>query len=385
VLSTYDAFSSYPEQARQMHFIRRTKEQMVRLDGSPIYPTRISDTLNYRLSQGEISEQKLYDETTDYLENYYNKASILNRTAARFAMSIFQRRLASSTFALMRSLQRRRDKLDALMQQLQSGRLTETQLNTSQQELKAEDVFETRTADEETTEDELELNELEEEKALSAVAASSLKDVEIERSQVDRLLQLAEQVFHRGEESKFSKLREILEDIRYRNEKLIIFTGHRDTLNFLVGRLESIGYTGQVANIHGGMSYPEREDQVEFFRKDASCGGARYLVATDAAGEGINLQFCGLMVNYDMPWNPARLEQRMGRIHRYGQKADPVIIMNLAAEDTREGRVIKILMEKLERIRKELGSDSVFDVVGPMMKGVSIKEYMDRLAAGEDV
>ena len=134
-----------------------------------------------------------------------------------------------------------------------------------------------------------------------------------------------------GEESKFEKLREVLRDPAYADEKFIIFTEHRDTAHFLVRRLEGLGFTGQVASIHGGMPYPERERQVEFFRRPASEEGANFLVATDAAGEGINLQFCWLMVNYDLPWNPARLEQRMGRIHRYGQPHDPVVVINLVA------------------------------------------------------
>ena len=139
------------------------------------------------------------------------------------------------------------------------------------------------------------------------------------------------------------------------DEKFIIFTEHRDTAEFLVRRLEGLGFTGQVALIHGGLDYRVREAQVELFRRPLDDGGANYLVATDAAGEGINLQFCWLMVNYDVPWNPARLEQRMGRIHRYGQKRDPVIIVNLVAGQTREGRVMKTLLDKLELIRKQLG------------------------------
>src|SRR5947199_10768767 len=111
------------------------------------------------------------------------------------------------------------------------------------------------------------------------------------------------------------------------------------------------------------MDYLERQEQVEFFKRPESLGGASYLVATDDAGEGINLPFCWIMINYDIPWNPARLEQRMGRIHRYGQKHDPVVILNLVAPKTREGRVLQTLLNKLEEIRKELGSDKVFDVI----------------------
>ncbi|HAA26682.1 MAG TPA: helicase, partial [Cyanobacteria bacterium UBA8553] len=130
------------------------------------------------------------------------------------------------------------------------------------------------------------------------------------------MLDLALEIDEAAEESKFKKLREFLSNPKYTDEKIIIFTEHRDTLEFLVGRLEGMGFTGQVAQLHGGMPYVQRDEQVEFFRKPATEGGATYLVATDAAGEGINLQFCWLMINYDIPWNPARLEQRMGRIHR---------------------------------------------------------------------
>jgi hypothetical protein len=124
MLATYDAFNAFPPEARKQHFIRRTKEEMVRFDGSAIYPKRISDTLSYDLTQGPISEQRLYDETTTYIETYYNRARILNRSAARLAMSIFQRRLASSTYALMRSFERRLEKLDALIDAIRSGKLT---------------------------------------------------------------------------------------------------------------------------------------------------------------------------------------------------------------------------------------------------------------------
>ena len=113
------------------------------------------------------------------------------------------------------------------------------------------------------------------------------------------------------------------------------------------------------------MSYEEREREVEFFRDP---NGARYLVATDAAGEGINLQFCWLLINYDIPWNPARLEQRMGRVHRYKQTHD-VLLINVVANDTREGRVLRVLLEKLEAIRRELGSDKVFDAITDRFKG----------------
>jgi superfamily II DNA or RNA helicase len=394
MLATPDAFDEYPREQRQLHFIRRTKEEMVYLDGRPLYPKRMSDTLGYELSQrpsvaqgamaGEdISEQKLYDETTDYLRFVYNKAKLLNREAARLAMSVFQRRLASSTYALLRSFERRMEKLNALIEDIQDGKITPEQMMTFQARLHEDDLLDTTGADDEGDEECGEAHEAAEDRLLQGVVAASLADLLAEKEQVKGLLDLAGKVHNGGHESKFDKLREVLTDSRFSGEKFIVFTEHRDTLEFLVRRLGGMGYTGQIAQIHGGMQYLQREEEVERFRKPLDQGGARFLVCTDAAGEGINLQFCWIMINYDVPWNPARLEQRMGRIHRYGQKHDPVVIMNLVAPATREGRVLKVLLDKLEKIRKELQSDKVFDCIGRIFEGVSIKRYME-LAVTED-
>ncbi len=384
-LSTYDAFLAYPTDARTRHFIRRTKEEMVRYDGSPIYPTRITDTLSYDLSKGKISEQALYDQATAYIEYYYNRARILNRSAARLAMSIFQRRLASSTYAMICSLERRLERLRSIINDIRSGKITPQQLQTRQRKLDSEvhDTLTETTADEETVLEGQEEHERSEEQALAGVVATSLAELEMECQQVEQLLDLAQKVYAQGHESKFEKLVEVLRDSRFKDEKLIIFTEHRDTLTFLVRRLEGMGYTGQIVQIHGGMDYQQREEAVEAFRKPTEEGGAKYLIATDAAGEGINLQVCWLMVNYDIPWNPARLEQRMGRIHRYGQKHDPVYIINLVAGKTREGKVLYTLLDKLERIRKELHSDKVFDVVGRLFENVSLRDYFE-LATTEE-
>ena len=389
VLTTPDAFAAFPQEARTRHFMRRTKEEMVKLDGSPLYPTRTSDTLSFDLTAGEVSEQALYDQTSEYIRTTYNRARVLNRSAARFAMSIFQRRLASSTWALLRSFERRIEKLDRLIDDISSGRLSEEQFLALQRQLdrSATDPLEERTADDEETTEGEEQNDRDETLTLGAVVATSLAELRNEQLQVQSLRDLARAVYERGQESKFERLRQVIRDPAYRDEKLIIFSEHKDTVDFLVRRFEALGFTGQIASIHGGMDWRERERQVELFRRPASEGGATYLIATDAAGEGINLQFCWLMVNYDIPWNPARLEQRMGRIHRYKQTHDPVVILNIVAGKTREGRVLKTLLDKLERIRKELGSDKVFDVIGRVFDGVSITQYMhDALAdaGGED-
>ncbi len=384
VLTTTEAFDQFPPDHRKQYFIRRTKEEMVKLTGEPLYPRRIADTLAYDLAQGQVSEQRLYDETTEYLQYVYNKAKLLNQSAARLAMGVFQRRLASSTYALLRSFERRIEKLTGVIDDVQAGRITMEQLLTLQRRItEDDDVLESKTADDESTENGQEENEVAEGKLLQGVIAASLADLVAERQQVEQLHDLAQQVHDAGQESKFDKLRIVITDPKFAGEKLIVFTEHRDTLDFLVRRLGGMGYTGQIAMIHGGMHYTERQEQVERFRKPSAEGGARFMICTDAAAEGINLQFCWIMINYDVPWNPARLEQRMGRIHRYGQKHDPVIILNLVAPSTREGRVLKTLLDKLEKIRKQLKSDKVYDSIGRIFADVSIKAYMEMAVLGD--
>ena len=374
VLATFDAFEAFPEAQRRRHIIRRTKEEMVRFDGRPLYPQRRCDTLSYAL---DPAEQGLYDATTQYIAETYNKARILNRSAARLAMSVFQRRLASSTYALMRSFERRLDRLDEAIALVQAGRGDELERH-QKRIANTPDFFESRTAEEDADDEGgREGHEAFEESALGGLAALALIDLREERAVVEDLLARTHRLAEAGEDSKFEKLRAVMTDPAFAREKLIVFTEHRDTAEFLVHRLEGLGFTGQVALIHGGLGYRDREAQVELFRRPAERGGATYLVATDAAGEGINLQFCWLMANYDVPWNPARLEQRMGRIHRYGQTHDPVVIVNLIAGETREGRVLKVLLDKLEAIRKQLRSDKVFDVVGRLFENVSLKGYLE--------
>ena len=374
LLAADDAFRAFPPEERRTRFIRRAKEEMVRFDGSPLYPQRITDTIGFDLTQGEVSEQELYDRTTAYMRGFYNRAGILSSSAARLALGVFQRRLASSTHALMRSFERRLAKLDHIIQQLQEGRLTDRQIRAAQRHLF--DPFEHSTADEEAGQDGRESHEDDEDRLVRLIRTTSLADLQLERDEVRSLLDLARRVLAEGNESKFSKLREFLLKPEYRREKLIIFTEHRDTLAWLLQGLEGMGFTDRIAAIHGGLDFRDREAEVEHFKRATADGGAQYLLATDAAGEGINLQFCWLMVNYDVPWNPARLEQRLGRIHRYGQEHDPVVIINLIANNTREGLVIGTLLRKLEVMRRELRSDKVFDVVGRIFENVSIARYM---------
>ncbi len=375
-LAAQKAFHRLGDGERAKHLLRRMKEEMITFDEKLIYPPRMSRTIAYPLKRGETSEQSLYDEVTDYCENYFDLAGQYNRSAAKMAMMVLQRRLASSTYALWQSLIRREGKLQTTLRDLREARLSLESLDERQAKIPTTDVREDKTGDEEEIIDGHEEAEQIDDELAEATSARSIEDLEEEIVRVQSLTNLARKVYDLKTESKFQKLWDALE--AYPDEKVIIFTEHRDTLVFVIGRLEALGFTGRVAQIHGGMKYEEREKQVESFRDP---NGAQYLVATDAAGEGINLQFCWLMVNYDIPWNPARLEQRMGRIHRYKQR-HTVVLLNLVAQDTREGRVLKVLLEKLERMRQELNDDKVFDVVGQQLSEISLPKLIEQAITG---
>ena len=382
VFGAEEAFRKAAPATRARHFIRRTKEEMVDFDGRPIFRERHCDTFGYDLTPGADGERALYDCTTSYLQTSYNLASG-NQQAARLAMGVFQRRLASSTWALLKSFERRIVKVRQLADDLNAGQLDLVGLRSAQGSLNAQyaaDYFDEHDASEDLDADTLREQSADYEDAvLGAVVAVTAEELCEEIRTLEDLSGRAKRLVASGHESKFERLREVLEHPGHGEEKWLVFSEHRDTVDYLIERLEGLGYAGLVASIHGGMTWQEREEQVEWFRDSA---GARFLVATDAAGEGINLQFCRLMVNYDIPWNPARLEQRMGRIHRYGQKQD-VRIVNLVSTDTREGRVLEVLLERLDAIRQELRSDKVFDVIGRLFENESLGEYMREALSDE--
>ena len=364
-LSNREAFEQFPMEKRSKHFLRRTKEELVDYEGRSLFPMRLCNTVGFELRP---REQELYERTTTYIRDSYNKAEFLNPEAARLTLGVFQRRLASSSYALMRSLERRCEKLRYFIELAEKEALVPTPCHHKGNQPR--DLFDQSTA-EESSEDEI---QREEDLLIGQNLGSNLKDLHAELHEVQELAELARALYQEKEETKFNSLRQILPDRE--NNKIIVFTEHRDTLEYLIERFEALGFTEKVVVIHGGLSYREREECIRIFRKPGLQGGADILVATDAAGEGINLQFCWQMVNYDVPWNPARLEQRMGRIHRYGQKSDQVLIFNLVATNTREGDVIKRLLEKLDSIREELGNGKVFDVVGRLFQERELRELL---------
>ena len=398
LLSSQEAFNRLSRADKQPHLLRRMKEEMVRFDETDIYKKRTSQTVGYPLARGsasstpgfddldeaeqvrlvteadEVSEKALYLRVTHYCQEHYNRALQVNRGAAGLAMSVLQRRLASSIRAISRSLERRLEKLETALRLVEQGLLTEEDLAAAQRILPASYLRDVTTADEEEVEDGVEAGERQEEALAGATVCADEGELRIEIGEVRRLVQLATMVAEelQGQESKFEELWEALK--AYPDDKVLIFTEHKDTMTFLIERLEGLGHAGKVACIHGGKPHEERDKEVDRF---AAEDGARYLVATDAAGEGINLQFCRLMVNYDIPWNPARIEQRMGRIHRYGQE-HPVVLLNLVSRDTREGRVLLVLLDKLQKIREELGDDKVFDIIGQQFDEEPLQDLIRR-------
>ncbi|MGC8875386.1 MAG: helicase-related protein, partial [Chloroflexia bacterium] len=283
----------------------------------------------------------------------YNKAFAADKRNVAFALLILQRRMASSVRAVRRSLERRRERLEELLRL--GCWLAEREI-----------------LDEEALEDAPEAERLgkEEELLERLTAAETREDLRTEIDTLDELIRLAREAERHQVEAKLGELRELMEDerIRQTQEKLLIFTESRDTLEYLAEHIQSWGYP--VVGLHGAMSLDERIRAEHEFRERA-----QVMVSTEAGGEGINLQFCSLMVNYDIPWNPNRLEQRLGRIHRYGQRRE-VHIYNLVAAETLEGRVMEALFRKLEQIRAALGSDRVFDILGEVVTGRSLQDLI---------
>lgn len=330
-------------------FLRRLKEDLKDFEGAPIFPPRDVDTIKYYLCE---DEKRLYNEVTEYVEKHFNKALQKEKRNVTFALTILQRRLASSTRAVRKSLERRHKRLEELHQK---GQLIQ---EVGYEEDYLEDL------------EERERWKKEEELLEKLTSAETLEELKEEISKLEELVVLAKEVEKKEVETKLTELKKVMdaENLQQSKTKLLIFTEAKDTLNYLVEKLKRWGYP--VTYIHGGMNLDQRIRAENEFRNQF-----QIMVSTEAGGEGINLQFCWLMVNYDIPWNPNRLEQRMGRVHRYGQQHE-VHIYNLVAVDTREGEILAKLFEKLARIREHLGSDKVFDVIGEVLVGKSLKDLI---------
>jgi len=343
---------------------RLVKEQLLKFDGTPLFPERIAYTANYTLSEQEAD---LYKQVTDYVREEFNRAEALENEGRKgtvgFALTILQRRLASSPEAIYQSLRRRRERLEKRLREeqlLSRAASAHVDLNADLPSYDADDL------DDLEDSPDTEVEDTEEKVVDQASAARTIAELQTEIGMLKHLEQVALRVRQSKTDRKWDELSKLLQnnsemfDAHGHRRKLIIFTEHRDTLNYLTERIGSLlGRPEAVVTIHGSMGREQRKTAQESFTQDKD---VQILVATDAAGEGINLQRAHLMVNYDLPWNPNRLEQRFGRIHRIGQ-TEVCHLWNLVAKETREGEVYHRLLEKLDEERRALGGQ-VFDVVG---------------------
>lgn len=362
--------------------MRRTvKEEMLRFDGTKLFPDRRAITANYKLSDPEAA---LYAAVTDYVKEEMNRADQLDgqrKGNVGFALTSLQRRLASSPEAIYQSLKRRCNKLKRRVEDEKLRNRGQTLAETLNVNGAPEDIWES--ADAMSPDD---YENFEEAVVDQATAAQTIQELEAEIIILDGLEEQAKQVVHSGQDRKWDELSNLLQSPTMREEsgrqrKLIIFTEHRDTLNYLAVKIRGlIGNEESVTMIHGGVKREERRKVQELFRNDPA---TRVLLATDAAGEGVNLQNANLMVNYDLPWNPNRLEQRFGRIHRIGQ-TEVCHLWNMVAAETREGDVFQRLFEKLEVEREALGG-RVFDILGEVFEDKSLKDLLiEAIRYGED-
>ena len=362
---------------------RMVKEKLLKFDGRPLFPERRASTVPYTLSDAEA---RLYRAVTAYVREEFNRAEALQndgrvRTVG-FALTILQRRLASSPEAISQSLRRRRERLEGRLREVELMQRGAAPLEMGVRLLDAEDIEDL----DEAPEDEVEA--VGEEILDQATAARTVAELKAEIAILTGLEGLAAEVRRTGD-TKWHELATVLRDVLTPegvtrgvadeeapygagelaspkpspHQKIVIFTEHRDTLNYLYENIANrlLGRSEAVAVIHGSLGREERRKAQERFLHDAR---VQVLLATDAVSEGINLQRAHLMVNYDLPWNPNRLEQRFGRIHRIGQ-TEVCHLWNLVAEETREGDVYRTLLEKIEEARKALGGQ-VFDVLGKL-------------------
>jgi superfamily II DNA or RNA helicase len=337
--------------------LRRLKEDLKDLHGRRLFPDRHAHTVTFKLTREEYD---LYKAVTAFINEFFPQASGRRKATVALARTVFQRRLASSTFAICESVRRRLDKQSEILKEFES-------LSPEQRRKRLAQI-QGRLPDAEQDEDDLD-DEDRDRVIDEATAALELDQLRAEVAALQDLHAHAKRVRDHGRDSKLAALKQCLEKAEFHEltdgrGKLLVFTEHKDTLKYLREHLEAWKYS--TCEIHGGMNPHERRKAQESFR--TAC---QICVATEAAGEGINLQFCRLMVNYDLPWNPTRLEQRLGRIHRIGQERE-VHVFNFVASDSEEGqpiiegRILQTLLTKLEQMRTVL-ADRVFDVIGEVL------------------
>ena len=385
-----DERAEMPDTSQVMR--RIVKESLRTFEGRRLFPQRHAHSLNFELSEPEA---ELYEAVTDYVRTGMNRALRMQEGGDRrgimvgFALAGLQRRLASSPAAIYHSLRRRRDRLAEQESELR-------RLASSGDPVPVVDLPRgVRIADLENFDfDDYSDEEFEQLESIvidAATAAGTADELAAEVAELEALVELADGVRSSREDTKWVQLRDLLRSGRFEVgasvsghggdsggdatvPKLIVFSEHKDTLTYLEERITAeLGRPEAVVVIHGGIRRHDRRAIQDRFRVDPT---VQVMVATDAAGEGVNLQAANLMVNYDLPWNPNRIEQRFGRIHRIGQNR-PCHMWNLVAHETREGQVFQRLFEKIEQQRGVFG-DQVYDVLGDSQINVSLRDLLMR-------
>jgi superfamily II DNA or RNA helicase len=361
---------------------RLVKENLLTFDGKRLFRERKAITVTYDLSP---DERQLYEDVSSYVREGMGRAQRLEEGGDRrrglavgFALAALQRRLASSPAAIHRSLERRCEKLQKQLREArETGSVAATKPISGR--LSDPDGFDVDDFDGE------EFEELEDDAIENAMSAESIVELEREIAELRLLVDVAANVKASGQDRKWVELSGILQSPEFagaeESRKLIVFTEHKDTLAYLEGRIRTLlGRPEAVVVIHGGVKREDRRRVQDAFRNDPA---VKVLVATDAAGEGVNLQRANLMVNYDLPWNPNRIEQRFGRIHRIGQE-QVCHLWNLVANDTREGDVFQRLFSKIDEQRAVYG-DQIYDVLGDSEINRSLQDLLlEAIRYGKD-
>lgn len=356
-------------------YLRRVKEALVNFpdpetgEVKALFTKRFVSTAEFQLNAAEFD---FYDALTRYVEDQSIKAAMEDSARGRalgFTMAMLQRRFASSVYAVRRSLERMKTKREQILADPEAYR---------QQQI-----------DRQLPEDYTELPEEEQQEIVdrleSVVASVDPAALKEEIHQLGKLIDQARHLEHVGAETKLQRLHDLLEAegiFADPQMKLLIFTEHKDTLDYLVERLRHWGLS--VTQIHGGMKIGDRDTPgSRIYAEREFRESCQVLVATEAAGEGINLQFAWFMVNYDIPWNPIRLEQRMGRIHRYGQEKD-CLIFNFVSTNTAEGRVLQKLFQRIAQIEQDLDprrTGKVFNVLGDVFPSNELERMLREMYA----
>lgn len=343
-----------PENVRKVT-VRNKKRASVDLEGDRLFKQRITEVCP--IDRSFTVEEELYNAVTEYVTEYYNYAVKEGNKGLIFLLIMYQRIVSSSTKAILSSLEKRLSYL-------------------SSYKIAKERAF---------YEDEEEFLDKESEEQLDILENSTigLKAVDLinkEINIVENCIFLAKQTLLQEKDSKLNMVLEIIDEIKKRenepNLKMIIFTEFKVTQKYIREELEKKGY--KVAIINGDLSLDEKMSQKQYFSEEAD-----FLISTDAGGEGINLQFCSHMINYDLPWNPMKLEQRIGRIDRIGQKKD-VKIFNFVIKNSIEERVRELIEVKLEIIKNQFGEDQLRDILSTLQEDFSFdKIYFDAIVLRE--